>query len=131
MDCFSTFMLLSSVKLLNVCFDILAPVQVITISTPENITRNWRVYCDASISYFSNQHLPYALIAIVVLVTNILAPTLLLLLYPFNTCQRYLNKFPHRWQLVYTLLWIPFRGATKTELKQKKWNTGIFQPCLL
>ena len=61
-DCCSTFMLLSSVKLLIVCFDILAPIQVITISTPENITRNWQVYCDACISYFINQHLPYALI---------------------------------------------------------------------
>ena len=99
-DCFSSFMLLSSVKLLNVCFDILIPVEVITIlSTPENMTRNWRVYYDASIPYFSNQHLPYAFIAILVLVTNILAPTLILLLYPFSTCQRFLNTFPHRWQL--------------------------------
>ena len=121
-DCFGTFMLLSSVKLLNVCFDILIPVEVITIlSTPENnMTRNWRVYYDASIPYFSIQHLPYAFIAIVVLVTNILAPTLILLLYPFSTCQRFLNTFPHRWQLVIHTFVDSFQGCYKDRTQTKK-----------
>ena len=125
-DCFSTFMLLSSVKLLNVCFDILIPVEVITISTPENMTRNWRVYYEASISYFSKEHLPYALIAIVVLVTNIIAPTLLLLLYPFSTCQHFLHKFPHRWQLVIHTFVDSFQGCYKDRTQTKKLDNRHF-----
>ena len=125
-DCFNTFMLLSSVKLLNVCFDILIPAEAITISTPENMTRNWRVYYDASIPYFSKQHLPYAVIAIVVLVTNILAPMLLLLLYPLSSCQRFLHKFPHRWQLVIHTFVDFFQGCYKDRTQTKKLDYRLF-----
>ena len=70
-DSFAAFMLLSSVKLLNVCFDILIPVEVTTLYSQGYTTTNksWRVFYDASIPYFGTQHLPYAIIANVILIT--------------------------------------------------------------
>ena len=115
---FATFMLLSSVKLLNVCFDILIPVEVVNFSSPGNgSTRSWRVYYDANILYFRTQHLPYAIIAIIVLFTNILIPTFVLLLYPFSIFQIYLNRFPHRLQLVLRTFVDSFQGCYKDGLQ--------------
>ena len=114
-DSFAAFMLLSSVKLLNVCFDILIPVEVTTLYSQGNTTTNksWRVFYDASIPYFGSQHLPYAIIAIVILITNILIPTFLLLLSPYSIFQFFLNKFPDRWQLIIRTFVDSFQGCYK------------------
>ena len=113
-DSFATFLLLSNIKFLSVCMDILIPVKVVELSTQENMTiSSWRVYYDASIGYFSRQHLPYAILAITVLITYILIPILVLLLYPFTACQYFLNKLPHRWQLVINTFMDPFQGSYK------------------
>ena len=112
-DSFATFLLLSNMKFLSVCMDILIPVNVVKLSTQENMTSSsWRVYYDASIGYFSHQHLPYAILAITVLITYILT-ILVFLLYPFTACQYFLNKLPHRWQLVINTFVDPFQGSYK------------------
>ena len=122
-DSFAAFMLLSSVKLLNVCFDILIPVEVTTIFSEGNTpTKSWRVFYDASIPYFGSQHLPYAIIAIVILITNILIPTFLLLLYPYSIFQFFLNKFPHRWQLIMRTFVDSFQGCYKDGIQSNSFD---------
>ena len=123
-DSFATFLLLSNIKFLSVCMDILIPVNVIKLSTQENVANSssWRVYYDASIGYFSRQHLPYAILAITVLITYILIPILVLLLYPFTACQYFLNKLPHRWQLVITTFVDPFQGSYKDGTKPNSFD---------
>ena len=49
-------------------------------------------YYDASLSYFSGEHLPYGVLALMVLFVFVLAPTGFLLLYPFKFFQQILSR---------------------------------------
>ena len=81
-DSFATFMFLSHIKFLNVCFDLLLPVQVCETSSNRNCT--WAVFHDATMTYFGQEHLPYAIPAILVLLMFVLGPVFILVLYPFT-----------------------------------------------
>ena len=113
-DSFASFLLLSNVKFLSACTDILIPVQVISSDPLFNkSSSSWRMYYDASIEYFGPKHCPYAITAIVVLVVFVVLPTLLLLLYPFQRFQFILNKFPPRWQIFTNTFVESFQGCYK------------------
>ena len=119
-DTFATFLLLSNVKFLSVCCDILIPVKVIQLNAQKNMLNySWRMYNDASIVYFSSQHLPYAIIAIIVSITYIVLPTLFLLLYSFSACQFILNKLSPGSQLVIRTFVDIFQGCYKDGTQPK------------
>ena len=87
-DVFATFLMLSYNKILSINFDLLAftiPVDVYGNSVGRYL------YYDASYEHFGLNHLPYGLLAIVVLVVFNLAPFLLLLFYPMKWFQRLLH----------------------------------------
>ena len=85
-DAFSTFFFLLSMKCISACADFLLPVRVYQVVSPLHIHSEYRLYYDASISYFGPRHLPYAILALVVLFIVGLLPTLLLLLFSFKFC---------------------------------------------
>ena len=85
---FSTFFLLSYVKLLSVSLTLLLPTTLYDIHGSKAATV---LYYDASVKYFSRQHFPYAVIAIVVLALFVMIPTLFLTLYPYKWFQFCLN----------------------------------------
>ena len=85
---FATFLLLSHVKLLSVSFDLLVPTHVYYVNG--SLVGTY-LYCDATIEYFGDKHLPYAVLALFVLLIFILFPILLLLLYPMRFFQRCLD----------------------------------------
>ena len=85
---FSTFFLLSFIRLLSVTFTLLAPTTLYDVHG--NKTRIV-LYYDPSIEYFGEKHLPYAVIAITVLLLFVICPFLFLTLYPFKWFQRCLN----------------------------------------
>ena len=98
---FATFLLLSYSKLLTVSYKLLYS------STLYNITGKTFgpdvLYYDASIEYFSREHLPFALPAICVLLVFVVFPLLLLLLYPMRSFQRCLGYCTRiRWQFLHT-----------------------------
>ena len=79
-NAFATFLLLSYSKMLTVSYSLLAPTELYN-------NRGKRVgavvlYFNASIEYFSRKHLPFAVLAICVLLVFVFIPLLLLLLYP-------------------------------------------------
>lgn len=92
---FATFFLLSYVKLLSVSLTLILPTTLYDIHGSKAATV---VYYDASVKYFSRQHLPYAMIAIAVLALFVMIPTLFLTLYPFKWFQFCLNccKISHQ-----------------------------------
>ncbi len=51
------------------------------------------LYLDASVDYFSKEHLPYAITALFVLTLIIIFPLVFLVIYPMRWFQRVLNKF--------------------------------------
>ena len=108
-DAFATFLLLSYVKFLSVSFDILTPSFVWNMTSTLQPTV---LYYDGSVKYFSKEHLPYAILAITVLLVFTLLPILLLCLYPCRCFQRLLNSCHLRVQALHTFMDV-FQGCYK------------------
>ena len=86
---FSTFLLLSYTKVVDVSYSLLAPSQLYNASGEEVGPRVW--YYDASVQLFQGEHVPYAILSLVILSTYIAIPPILLFLYPskiFRKCIR-------------------------------------------
>ena len=128
-DSFATFFLLSNVKFLSVAYDLLFPVQVYQLSSSGNFTQPWRLYYDANIPYFGSTHLPYAILAIVVLAVFVLLPVLILMLYPFRWFQKILNVLPVHWQVLHTFM-DSFQGCykdgTEPGTRDCRWFASVF-----
>ena len=108
---FATFLLLSYSKLLTVSY------QLLDASTLYNITGKTVgpavLYYNASIEYFSKEHLPFAVPALCVLLVFVIFPLLLLLLYPMRSFQRCLGYCTRiRWQFLHTFA-DAFQGCYK------------------
>ena len=108
---FATFLLLSYSKLLTVSYKLL------DASTLYNNTGKTFgpavLYYDASIEYFSREHLPFALPALCVLLMFVVFPLLLLLLYPMKSFQRCLGYCTRiKWQFLHTFA-DAFQGCYK------------------
>jgi hypothetical protein len=85
---FATFLLLSYVKLLNATLDILLPVQLYQVRSPNEDDSGWYVYYDASYQYFNIDHLPYAIMCITLFLVLGLFPLVLLIIYPMKCFQK-------------------------------------------
>ena len=108
---FATFLLLSYSKLLTVSY------QLLDASTLYNITGRTVgppvLYYNASIEYFSHQHLLLALPALCVLLVFVAFPLLLLLMYPMRSFQRCLGYCTRiRWHFLHTFA-DAFQGCYK------------------
>ena len=108
-DAFATFLLLSYVKFLSASFDILMPTSSWDI---ENTLQQPVVYYDGTIGYFGKEHLPYALLALAVLLVFTFCPILLLCLYPCRCFQRFLNRYHLSSQTLHTFM-DTFQGGFK------------------
>ena len=93
-EAFATFLLLSYLKLLGVSSNLLIPTQVYHVN---GSLVGLYLYYDATIEYFGEEHLPYGVLAVFVLLVFILFPLLLLLLYPMQCFQRCLVCCGIRW----------------------------------
>ena len=70
------------------------------------------LYYDGTVEYFSKEHLPYALLAMIVLLVFTLLPILLLCLYPCRCFQRFLNSCHLRSQSLHLFMEV-FQGCYK------------------
>ena len=111
-DAFATFFLLSSTKFLSVSLDLLTPTKVYQLY-PDHYNYTLRLYYAQDIEYFSKEHLPYAILAIVVLCIFVVLPVATLALYPFQFFQRFLNLFPFRSLYVLHTFMDAFQGCYK------------------
>jgi len=108
-EAFATFLLLSYVKLLSVSFDLLVPTHV---HYANGSFVGTYLYYDATIEYFGDKHLPYAVLALFVMLVFILFPILLLLLYPMRFFQRCLDCCRVRWHALHIFI-DAFQGCYK------------------
>ena len=107
-NAFATFLLLSYVKFLHTSFAFLFPVNVYNI---HGRSKRYLFY-DGTVEYFGSEHLPFAILAVaVVLVFNIF-PLILLLLYPCQCFQRCLNHYNIHYQVLHTFMDV-FQGSYK------------------
>ena len=123
-NAFATFLLLSYVKFLHTSFTFLFPVNVYNI---HGRSKRYLFY-DGTVEYFGPEHLPFAILAVaVVLVFNIF-PLLLLLLYPCQCFQRCLNHYNIHSQVLYTFTDV-FQGSYKdgsNGTRDCRWFTALY-----
>ena len=108
-DSFTTFFLLSYVKILSISSDLLIPTQIYQLGS--NIT-TLGLYYSPSVAYFGEEHLPYGILAIIVLTLFVCVPTVILLLYPFQLFQKCLSFFPLNWHFLHAFV-DSFQGCYK------------------
>ena len=108
---FGTFILLSYVKVINVSFDILMPVQMYNVSG--HIIGRY-MYYNGSQEYFGHDHFSYAVLAIFMFTTFNLLPLLFLCLYPCRCFQSCLNCWRLNNQVLRTFM-DAFQGCYKFE----------------
>ena len=108
-DAFATFLLLSYVKFASISLDLLMPSPLwntnMTLQQPV-------VYYNGTMEYFGREHLPYAVLAITVLLLFTIFPILLLCLYPCRWFQQLLNICHLRRQALNTFI-DAFQGSFK------------------
>ncbi len=108
-DAFVTFMLLSYVKLFNVCLDIMVPVTIHRVKNKNDIA----LFMDASLSYFGYSHLFYTIPSLLIGLVFIVGPVATLFLYSYTFFQKGLNILPHRWQIFIRLIVDSLQGRYK------------------
>ena len=86
---FATFYLLSYVKIINVTADILTPTYYYNIQGDKS---ELYFYYNASMKYFGEEHLPYAVFAVIFSFLFNVCPLLLLCLYPCTCFHKCLNN---------------------------------------
>ena len=125
-DAFVSFLQLSYVKFLIVSFHFLFPTHL--YKADGNPVKESYLFFDATVEYFSRDHLPYAILAIVVLsVVNIL-PMLLLCFYPFSWFQKCLNCCRLSHQALHTFM-DAFQGYYKNGTdgtRDCRWFSGVY-----
>ena len=125
-DAFATFLLLSYVKFFSVSFDLLIPVN---LQNAHGQTLNQTyVYYNATIVYFGEQHLPYAILAIIVIILFAILPILLLCLYPCQCFQKLLNCSRQRCTVLHTFM-DTFQGCYKNRADgsyDRRWFSAAY-----
>ena len=95
-DVFASFLYLSSSRIQFTSLLLLLPTRLYTYKLDSNghmkLTTKLYLFDDTSQEYLSSQHLPFALLAIVLLLVFVILPMILLFVYPFTWFQTILNK---------------------------------------
>ena len=100
-DAYATFFILSYNKFLWVSGDLLTPIRAHSIN---NESDKWVLYTDASVEYFGYEHIPYAILAMVVCLLVTIIPTLFLIFYQIKWFQKLLHCLKIRSQLLRALM---------------------------
>ena len=125
-DAFATFLLLSYVKFASVSLDLLMPTPL----WKPNGKQQWpAVQYAGTMEYFGREHLPYAVLAITILLLFTLFPILLLCLYPCRWFQQLLNRCHLQRQALNTFI-DAFQGSFKNGTKGS-WDCRSFSSIFL
>ena len=90
-DVFATFLFLSVIKFISVSNDILVPTFPYNMHGEQLDTVY--LYYNPTVEYFGTEHLPFAIMALCILLSVVIFPLVLLMLYPCQCCQRCLTHF--------------------------------------
>ena len=108
-DSFASFILLSYVKILSVSMDLMLFTPVHELHSNKH---HYRLYYAANIKFFTNYHIPYALLSTALLIFLIAIPTLILILYPCRCFQWCLSHYQIRYPILHTFV-DSFQGCYK------------------
>ena len=125
-DAFATFLLLSYMKLLSASLDLLTPVTI--YNTDGETLSKYYLYWDGTIEFFGSEHLPYAILALTVVIIFNILPLLLLCLYPCRWFQKCLNYCRFQNQALYIFM-DAFQGYYKDGTNGScdcRWFAGLY-----
>ena len=113
---FTTFFMLSFSKMFFISIKLTLPVQAYN-SKGEAISNSTVLLFDPMIKPFHSEHIPYAVLAIVILVAFNLLPTMILLLYPTRCFRKSMNFCKcRRWYILHHIMDMfqgPFKDGTE------------------
>ena len=125
-DSFATLFLLSSIKFQSVSSDLLLPTRLYDINGSPN--SKTYLYLAGDVEYFGSEHLPFAIIALVVFSMFVILPTLLLFLYPCRCFQQFLNRLHCNFHVLRVFMDVflgPYKDGTDN-LKDLRYFAGAF-----
>ena len=125
-DAFATFLLLSYMKFLSVSCDLLVPIPLFNIDG-ETLSKQF-FYWDGTIEFFGSEHLPYAILAVTLVIIFNIVPLLLLCLYPCRWFQKCLNYSKFQNQTLHIFM-DAFQGHYKDGTNGScdcRWFAGLY-----
>ena len=127
-DAFSTFFLLSNAKFISTSFDLLTPTRVYHLYG-DTYNYTLALYYSGDIEYFGREHLPYGILAIVMLSVFFILPVATLALYPFAFFQKFLALFSVRWYILHTFMDSfhgSYKNGTEPNTRDHRWFASSF-----
>ena len=119
----ATFILLSSVKILVACFDLMISTTVYGVNGKK--LPQLFYYYDANIRYFGHEHLPFAILALILGLLFVVLPLLLLIIYPCSCFHKCLNLFGWQCQALHVFM-DAFQGSYKTEPQDLRYFSAYY-----
>ena len=120
-EAFATLILLSYVKVMSISCDILSFTNYYYMNNESNRV----AYADPSVKYFSTEHAPYVIMAIIMTLTFNILPFLLLCMYPCLCFQKVLGYSRLNPRFLQTLM-DAFRGSYKLKPNWLQSFTAIY-----
>ena len=108
-DSFATFFLLSYIKILSVSADLLIPTTIHQLGSNRSMLG---LYYSPTVVYFGDHHRPYAILALIILTLFVIIPTIIFVLYPCQSFQKFLSLVPINWHFLHAFV-DSFQGCYK------------------
>ena len=121
---FATFLILSYVKVMNISAELLTPAHGYDYMDGSYLNKTF-LYCNGSMEYFGEDHLPYAVLAIVMFVVFNLLPLILVFAYPCLCFQKFLNLLPCR-QYALHIFMDTLQGSFREQPHDYRYFAGLF-----
>ena len=113
-DVFASFIFLSISRLITASFSLLVPTYIYSFhnETASHPIKKYYLLNAPTVEYFGEEHLPFALLALTLLLLLVVLPMLLLFLYPLRCFQRLLNRLHLNSHVLRTFMDV-FQGTFK------------------
>ena len=126
-DSFSSFFFLSNFKIFSVSTDLLLPTRIYQLGSNRSTLG---LYYSPSVVYFGQEHLPYAIVALIFLTLFIIVPIIIIILYQFRFFQNFLSLFRLNWHFLHAFV-DSVQGCYKDGTETKTFDCRWFLPMLL
>ena len=121
-EIFASFIFLSSVKIMRASSNILSFASTYDVAGNRVSTV---VTASANVKYFSPQHLPFALLAIIIASIFVALPLLLLVVYPCRCFHKCLNCCGLRLQILHVFM-DAFQGSYKLQPRDMRYFSAFY-----
>ena len=127
-DAYATLYLLSFYKIISVSFDLLVPATLHSVKRMKEVNVHLVLFYDGTVSYFGKEHLPYAILALIVTTVFVMIPMLWLLIYRLRCFQKlanYCNIHSHILNALMDSFQGCYKDGTEPGIRDCRWFAGL------